>query len=143
MIVTVLWCDRTVPRSQWFYSGQKPIANDQNFFSGESNSRLQPPCVHMPFSSLYCADCPHLLVCYQLIQAQALVLLVLRVCTPKHACYGLTGYSTSGGTTMSPEGLNSFCGEESASVLNKRDPFISGVHLSPSPAICGKVEANV
>lgn len=141
----MLWCYRAAPRSQWFYSSQKPIANDQNFFSGRSNSRLQPCCVHMPFSSLF----PVSALCRLSSSSGALSInssagiSAPRVSTPKQACYGLTGYSTSRGTTTSPEGLNSFCDEESASALNKRDPFISGIHLSPSPAICGKVEANV
>lgn len=77
------------------------------------------------------------------VQASELITLFLRVSTSKEVCYGLTGYSASWGTTRNPEVLNSFLDDESAPVLNKRDSFIPGIHLSPSPAICGKVEANV
>lgn len=68
---------------------------------------------------------------------------VLRVISSKKVYYGLIGYSTSWDKTKNPEVLNSFFDAESVSILSKRDSFIPGIHLSPSPAICSKVEANV
>lgn len=99
---------------------------------------------HFFFPSLHYVTCPHLLAGFHLTHVQASPLIVLRKSQHlKESLLGADGYSTGWDRSRNPEVLNSFLDDESASVLNKRDSFIPGVHLSPSPAICGKVEANV